>query len=182
MSQTADSKSELFSEDTWFQGVLLTFVAYGSTVTLCIQCFFTFASTLTRAKLMSQLPLLAFVVAVFSLSTIFIGGADSIILAPAAIVDNPHLAQGPEYYEETHWTRHINIMTNSTLITLCILEDMLLVRVHSPKPHVTISKRNTALAMYGCISDFDSIALVQPGFGFRFLARRARCVLFHDKF
>lgn len=79
--QSVDSKSELFSEDTWFQGMLLTFVAYGSTVTLCIQCFFTFASILTRPKILSQLPLLAFVVAIFALSTIFIGGADTIVLA-----------------------------------------------------------------------------------------------------
>ena len=129
MSQPpTDSKAQRFSEDTWFQGVLLTFVAYGATVTLCIQCFFMLVSSLTRSKIISLGPLLAFVIAVFMLSTIFIGGADSIVLAPAAIINNPNLAQGLEYYEETHWSLHVNIMSNAVLVTLCLLADMVLVR------------------------------------------------------
>ena len=132
---SADSKAQLFSEDTWFQGVLLTFVAYGATVTLCIQCFFTLVTGLTRSKIPTQAPLITFVVAVFMLSTIFIGGANSIVLAPAAIINNPNLAQGLEFYEETHWSLHVNIMSNATLVTLCLLADMLLVRSRASVLH-----------------------------------------------
>lgn len=67
-------------------------------------------------------------------------------------------------------------MVNAVVVTLCILADMLLVRIHPSKPF--ISKCNTALAMYSRVSDFDSIALVQYSHGFRILDCGVRCVQF----
>ncbi|KAJ3559312.1 hypothetical protein NM688_g419 [Phlebia brevispora] len=127
MSQTqSDSSAALFAEDTWFEGVLLTFVAYGSTVTLAIQCFFMLLSRPMRARMHTQVPLVVFTLLVFMLSTIFIGAANAIVLAPQAIINNPNIAQGLEYYEQTHWSMHINVLANATLMTLCLLADMLL--------------------------------------------------------
>ncbi|KAJ3557093.1 hypothetical protein NM688_g1660 [Phlebia brevispora] len=108
-------------QDTVFQGVLLTCIAYGVVATLCVQCL---SMLYNSEKRMSNVRLLAFVGLIFAASTIFQGAGMKV--AQDSFVYDPSISDGPQAYEVTHFSRSINILANAMIIILCFFSDALL--------------------------------------------------------
>ena len=114
------------AEDKWLQGALLACLAYGAVATLSIQCFFLLIHGFNRRKLWRDVPLLAFVVLTFSLSTAFIGTV--IQFTQQAFVNDRNFPGGPNAYEIVEFSIPLDAAANDLLITTTFLSDALLVR------------------------------------------------------
>ncbi|KAF7790797.1 hypothetical protein EIP86_001754 [Pleurotus ostreatoroseus] len=119
-----DTSKAVYAVELWFQGVLLTSVAYGTTIVLCLQCISMLFSGLNRVRIKREFPLLVYVILVFVLATIDQGA--SMYIAMGGFVNNPNELGGPAAYEQTHFSLRINALANSMLLILCFLSDALL--------------------------------------------------------
>ncbi|KAJ3557090.1 hypothetical protein NM688_g1659 [Phlebia brevispora] len=119
-SMTADNTANKI----WFQSALLTCVAYGSIATLSLQCIFILYPNITRSALRKELPLVLYVISVFTLSTVFQGAIMEI--SQETFVSS--LASEPDFSASgaTAFSAQINKQADTTLILLCFLSDLLL--------------------------------------------------------
>ncbi len=124
-----EDANTIFQEDTWLQGSLIMCIAYGAVATLSIQCFFMLIRGTRRSKWLRDIPLLAFVISIFMLSTIFIGTAMQ--FTQQAFVDQRNFPGGPAAYEVVEFSLPIDSVANVTLVMSCFLCDMLLVCTRS---------------------------------------------------
>lgn len=158
-SSSADaSAATVFRDNVWFQGILLTCIAYGSTITLCFQCLSLLLPRLRWTKFKSDYPIILFVSAMFVLSSSFQGAAMKI--AQDTFVNNTNLSKGSEAYEQTYFSLRINALANATLITSCFLSDALLV--------CSLSSRLFSLAkisslLWRCVVVYQSTSVPEWG-------------------
>ena len=101
-----DTGKAVYAVELWLQGVLLTSVAYGTTIVLCLQCISMLFSGLNRVRIKREFPLLVYIVLVFVLATIDQGA--SMYIAMGGFVNNPNELGGPAAYEQTHFSLRIN--------------------------------------------------------------------------
>ncbi|PSR72607.1 hypothetical protein PHLCEN_2v11531 [Hermanssonia centrifuga] len=105
-----EDANTIFQEDTWLQGSLIMCIAYGAVATLSIQCFFMLIRGTRRSKWLRDIPLLAFVISIFMLSTIFIGTAMQ--FTQQAFVDQRNFPGGPAAYEVVEFSLPIDSVAN----------------------------------------------------------------------
>lgn len=120
-----EDAATIHAEDTWLQGALIMCIAYGSVATLSIQCFSMLVKGFKRSRLSRDGPLLAFVVLIFTLSTIFQGAAMQ--FTQQAFVDDRNFPGGPNAYEIVEFSIPIDALANDCLVVSTFLSDALLV-------------------------------------------------------
>ncbi|KAJ3557197.1 hypothetical protein NM688_g1601 [Phlebia brevispora] len=119
-----EDSSTIYFEDTLLQGVFITSIAYGSVVTLCIQCFSMLIRDFKRSKLLRDGPLLAYVILIFMLSTTLQGL--EMQLTEQAYINDRNIPGGPAAYEVVEATIPINAAGNDCLVVSTFLSDALL--------------------------------------------------------
>ena len=123
-----EESATIFAEDMWLQGALLMCIAYGSTATLCIQCFAMLATKVPRRltlKLSREVLLLAYVILIFALSTVLVGG--TMKFTQQAFVDDRNYPGGPSAYETAPVP--LDALINDCITVSTFLTDALLVRM-----------------------------------------------------
>ena len=120
-----EDAATIFAEETWLQGALVLCIAYGSVVTLSVQCFFMLIHVFDRKKLLRDAPLLVFVVLTFCLSTAFTGTVMQ--FTQQAFVDDRNFPGGPSAYEVVEFSVPIDAAANDLLVVTTFLSDALLV-------------------------------------------------------
>ncbi|KAF7797339.1 hypothetical protein EIP86_008534 [Pleurotus ostreatoroseus] len=119
-----DEARTILAEGTWLQGAFIMCIAYGAVATLAIQCFVMLVKDFKIAKLSRDGPLLAYVVSIFVLCTMFIGAG--MVFTQRAFVDNRNIPGGPLVYEAEAFSSPIHNLLNGVLIVSTSLSDALL--------------------------------------------------------
>lgn len=120
-----DTSAQLYAEETWFQGALLSNIAYGAELTLFVMAFHVLRKKMTDGNRKTHLSLLAFIVVIFILGTLFM--AFNSKFAQMAFVQFRNFPGGPSAYEEVDFSNPIDEVANVCFIVGNWLMDALLV-------------------------------------------------------
>lgn len=93
-----ETGKQIFNDETWLQGELLSCVAYGVEVTLFVMCFSILVRQINRSNYKGQLALLSFISVIFSLGTTFM--VAQAVFTQIAFVRDRNFPGGPGTFEE----------------------------------------------------------------------------------
>ncbi|KAH7918948.1 hypothetical protein BV22DRAFT_887473 [Leucogyrophana mollusca] len=118
---------QILTEKAWFQGAILTGVAYGAVVVLAAMCLHSLCRR-RRARDMTRGRSMFFLVYV---STIFILGSitfgTNAEFAQLAFVDNRNFPGGPSAYQQEMFSLPVNIVSDVALVLANWCADLLLI-------------------------------------------------------
>ncbi|KAG6810538.1 hypothetical protein H0H92_011425 [Tricholoma furcatifolium] len=115
----------LFAERTWLEGAILLGVAYGAELVIFIMCFTLLVQQTTRSNLKKQIPMIAYISALFICSTLFIAANSE--MTRLAFVDNRNFPGGPSAYEEVMFSIPVDNLGNVVFVIANWLADGLMV-------------------------------------------------------
>ncbi|KAF5381201.1 hypothetical protein D9757_007863 [Collybiopsis confluens] len=122
-----ETPSELFDENMWLQGAMITSVGYGAVLTLYILAFYILVSRLDQWNRRSHVALLAYITAQFILATLF--QAANARFTQLAFINDRNFPGGPSGFEVNMFFIPIDMMGNASYIIANWLADGLLILV-----------------------------------------------------
>ncbi|KAH7884134.1 hypothetical protein F5I97DRAFT_1898759 [Phlebopus sp. FC_14] len=115
----------LFSERCWLQGVVVSAVAYGITVSLYFMSFHLLVRAKNRVEFKTRLPLLIYITVSFLLGTLFMFALAA--FTQMAFIDNRNYPGGPNAYENNMFSIPVDDSGNAAFVLSNWLSDALLV-------------------------------------------------------
>jgi len=116
---------QIFVEETWLQGALLSNILYGVELTLFLICFTLLWRQINQFNKRRQLSLLAFITAIFILGTLFMGSGAK--FTQLSFIENRNYPGGPGAYEQAMFSIPVDELGNAALVIGNFLMDALLV-------------------------------------------------------
>ena len=107
---TKETSYQIFTEDTWLQGALLSNIAYGVELALFAMCFHLLIAQMNRRNKKRQFCLLSFISILFVLGTTFVGG--SMKFAQQAFVEYRNFPGGPAAFEQAMFSDPVDELAN----------------------------------------------------------------------
>lgn len=123
-----ETAAQIFNDETWLQGELLSCVAYGVELTLFVMCFGIVARQINRSNYKRQLAILSFVTVIFGLGTTFM--VAQAVFTQIAFVRNRNFPGGPGAFEVAKFSVSPNEISIACFVVGNWLMDIFL--VHSP--------------------------------------------------
>ena len=120
-----ETKSQLFDENMWLQGALITAVGYGAVLTLFILAFYLLCSRIDRWNGRSHIAFLVYITVQFILATLF--QASSARFTQLAFINNRDYPGGPGAYELSFFYIPVDMLGNAAYVLSNWLADALLV-------------------------------------------------------
>ncbi|KZT71134.1 hypothetical protein DAEQUDRAFT_138610 [Daedalea quercina L-15889] len=120
-----ETSYQIFTEETWLQGALLSNIAYGVELTLFVMCFHLLARQTDRHNKTRQICLLSFITVIFVFGTLFVGG--SMKFAQQAFVEYRNYPGGPAAFEEAEFSDPVDEIANVSWVVSNWLMDTFLV-------------------------------------------------------
>lgn len=122
---TNETSYQLFTEETWLQGALLSNIAYGVELALFTMCFHLLVKQMNYRNKTRQICLLLFISVLFVLGTIFVGG--SMKFAQQAFVEYRNFPGGPAAFEQVMFSDPVDELANISWVVGNWLMDTFLV-------------------------------------------------------
>jgi len=116
--------AQIFVEETFLQGALLSNILYGVELTLFLICFTLLWRQINQSNKRRQLSLLAFVTVIFILGTLFMGSAAK--FTQLAFIEDRNYPGGPGAYEPAIFSIPVGKTGNISLVIGNFLMDALL--------------------------------------------------------
>ncbi|KAH9841029.1 uncharacterized protein C8Q71DRAFT_742789 [Rhodofomes roseus] len=110
-----ETAHELFEEEAWLQGALLSNIAFGVELTLFVMCFHLLLKQMTPHNARRHISLLVYISVIFSLGTLFVGGNTK--FTQQAFVEYRNIPGGPSAFEEVLYSDPVDQVAN---ITWCV--------------------------------------------------------------
>lgn len=116
---------QLFTERTWLVGAIVLGVAYGVELTIFSQCMTLLIKQTKSSNIKKNMPLIAYICALFICGTIFMGAAAN--MARLSFVDNRNFPGGPAMFETVMFSIPVDNMGNVAFVVANWLADGLMV-------------------------------------------------------
>ena len=123
-----ETSQTLFSERCWLQGVVVSAIAYGVTVSLYFLSFHLLTRKKNRVEFKQRLPLLIFITISFLLGTLFMIALAA--FTQEAFIDDRNYPGGPNAYENNEFSIPIDNSGNVAFVLSNWLSDFLVVSQH----------------------------------------------------
>ncbi|KIJ64927.1 hypothetical protein HYDPIDRAFT_89869 [Hydnomerulius pinastri MD-312] len=120
-----ENAQTLFAERCWLQGVMVSSVAYGISVSLYVMSFHLLVRNSTRVEFKKRLPLLIYITVAFILGTIFM--VTLAAFTQMAFIDNRDYPGGPNAYENNMFSIPVDDVGNASFVLTNWLADALVV-------------------------------------------------------
>ncbi|KAN0101294.1 hypothetical protein V8E55_001278 [Tylopilus felleus] len=121
----AEDPQTLFSERCWLQGVIVSAVAYGITVSLYFLSFYLLVRDRNRVEFKNRLPLLIYITLSFLLGTLFMCALAT--FTQMAFIDDRNYPGGPNAFENNMFSIPVDDSGNAAFVLSNWLSDALLV-------------------------------------------------------
>ncbi|KAF8553512.1 hypothetical protein OG21DRAFT_1463955 [Imleria badia] len=115
----------LLSERAWLQGVVISAIAYGVTVSLYFLSFYLLVREKNRVEFKQRLPLLIYITASFLLGTLFMIALAA--FTQMAFIDDRNYPGGPNAFENNMFSIPVDNSGNAAFVLSNWLSDALLV-------------------------------------------------------
>lgn len=122
---TNETSYQIFTEDTWLQGALLSNIAYGVELALFAMCFHLLVKQMNHRNKTRQICLLSFISILFVLGTTFVGG--NMKFAQQAFVEYRNFPGGPAAFVQAMFTDPVDELANISWVVGNWLMDTFLV-------------------------------------------------------
>lgn len=132
-----EDSQTLFSERCWLQGVVISAIAYGVTVSLYFLSFYLRVRDQNRVEFRKRLPLLAYITISFLLGTIFMIALAA--FTQMAFIDDRNYPGGPNAYENNMFSIPIDNTGNVVFVLSNWLSDALVVSDSRIRHPVTLT-------------------------------------------
>ncbi|KZT71138.1 hypothetical protein DAEQUDRAFT_707469 [Daedalea quercina L-15889] len=119
------SRHQIFVEEIWLQGALLSKIANGVELALFVMCFHILVRQMNRHNKKSSTYLLSFITIVFILGTLFTGGNTK--FTQKAFVGYRDFPGGPRAFQEADFSDPVDEIANVSWVVSNWLMDMFLV-------------------------------------------------------
>ncbi|KZT08005.1 uncharacterized protein LAESUDRAFT_677219 [Laetiporus sulphureus 93-53] len=120
-----ETPAQIYAEETWLQGALLSNIVYGVELALFVICFGLLARKTTRSNYKSNVPLLVFITVIFMLGSFFMGAGAK--FTQLAFIENRNYPGGPAAYEQAMFWIPVDELGNVSFVIGNWLMDLLLV-------------------------------------------------------
>lgn len=121
-----ETSYQIFVEETWLLGAMISNVAYGVELTLFVQCFYLLAKQMNHRNSKRQISLLVFISIIFIFGTLFVGGSTK--FAQQAFIEYRNFPGGPAAFEEVMFSDPVDQVANVSFIVGNWFMDAFLVR------------------------------------------------------
>lgn len=118
----------LFSERCWLQGVVVSAIAYGITVSLYFLSFHLLVRDKNRVEFKKRIPLLIYITVSFLLGTLFMTALAA--FTQMAFIDDRNYPGGPNAFENEMFSIPVDDAGNAAFVLSNWLSDALLVSNH----------------------------------------------------
>jgi hypothetical protein len=123
-----EDSQTLFSERCWLQGVVISAIAYGITVSLYFLSFHLLLREKNRVEFKQRLPLLIYITVSFLLGTLFMIALAA--FTQMAFIDDRNYPGGPSAFENNMFSIPVDNAGNAAFVLSNWLSDALLVSNH----------------------------------------------------
>ena len=123
-----EDSQTLLSERAWLQGVVISAIAYGVTVSLYFLSFYLLVREKNRVEFKQRLPLLIYITASFLLGTLFMIALAA--FTQMAFIDDRNYPGGPNAFENNMFSIPIDNSGNAAFVLSNWLSDALVVSNH----------------------------------------------------
>lgn len=109
-----ETSYQIFNEDMWLTGALISNVAYGVVLTLFVMCFYLLVKEINHRNMRRQIFLLTFISIIFTFGSLFVGGNSK--FAQQAFVEYRNFPGGPAAFEEAMFSDPVDEIANVAFI------------------------------------------------------------------